>query len=276
MAAWTIVDTHAHLHDKEFAADFDAVLSRAQEAGVERIVLVGEDADNSAVAVEHAEASACCWAAVGLHPHRAKVFGPHTMDALRKLIGRSSKVVAIGEIGLDLHYDFATFAEQETALRAQLALARETELPIIVHCREAYPQALGILREEAAAVGSQPWGVMHCYFGTLEQARAFYDMGLLLGIGGSVTFRNAEQVREVVKAMPLESLVLETDAPYMAPVPYRGKRNEPAWLTLVVEKIAEVKGLAPEIVAHATTENAWRLFRWPLPAQGNRAATEPA
>ena len=195
---------------------------------------------------------------------------------LEEALAARPKVVAIGEIGLDLHYDFATFAEQETALRAQLALARETELPIIVHCREAYPQALGILREEAAAVGSQPWGVMHCYFGTLEQARAFYDMGLLLGIGGSVTFRNAEQVREVVKAMPLESLVLETDAPYMAPVPYRGKRNEPAWLTLVVEKIAEVKGLAPEIVAHATTENAWRLFRWPLPAQGNRAATEPA
>ncbi len=262
MKTQTIVDTHAHLHDQEFSADFDAVIVRAQEAGVERIVLIGEDVENSALAASYARNTPMCWAAAGVHPHRASAFRSETIDQLWALIAREHKIVAIGEIGLDLHYNFATYEEQLAAFEAQLKLARETRLPVVIHCREAYPQALEILQRFSPETEQWPWGVMHCYFGNLDQARAFYEMGLLLGIGGSVTFRKTEIVHEVVRSMPLESMVLETDAPYMAPVPHRGKRNEPAYLSLVVNRIAELKEVSPEEVAHQTTVNTFRLFRW--------------
>lgn len=257
-----LIDTHAHLHDQEFSTDFDAVLSRAVDAGVGRIVLIGEDIKNSALAVQRAQNAPMCWATVGLHPHRASHFCSTTLEELRELISRENKIVGIGEIGLDLHYDFASYEEQLAAFEAQLKLAREIRLPVVIHCREAYPQALEILSQYSPGKEESPWGVMHCYFGDVDQAIAFYAMGLLLGIGGSVTFRKAEIVHEVVKVMPLESIVLETDAPYMAPVPHRGKRNEPAYLPLVVARIAELKQVAQDEVARQTTLNALRLFRW--------------
>ncbi|MGB9691323.1 MAG: TatD family hydrolase [Candidatus Sumerlaeaceae bacterium] len=258
-----IVDTHAHLHDHEFRNDFEKVLERARINGVERIVLIGEDVANSADALAKAKNyPEWCWASVGLHPHRAKDFSPSTVEALKDLATSDPRVVAIGEIGLDFHYNFATPEEQVPVFRAQIELAHELRLPIVVHCREAYDVALGILREHASGAPAAPWGVMHCYFGTSEQAAAFFDLGLLLGIGGSVTFKKAEVVHDVVRKMPLDAMVLETDAPYMAPVPHRGKRNEPNYLPLVVERIAELKSTVAGCVAEATTYNAYRLFRW--------------
>ncbi len=263
MTEQTIVDTHAHLHDREFENDFQDVLTRATQVGVARIVLIGEDVANSLAAVAKAKAHPdVCWASVGLHPHRAKDFAPGVVEELAGLATSHSQVVAIGEIGLDFHYDFATPDEQLPAFRAQVELAHELKLPVVVHCREAYDVALAILKDYAARAPSAPWGVMHCFFGTLDQAKAFYDMGLLLGIGGSVTFKKAEGVHEVVREMPIEAMVLETDAPYMAPVPYRGKRNEPCYLPKVIQRIAELKNLSAEEVASATTRNARRLFRW--------------
>lgn len=263
MGQYRIVDTHAHLHDQEFKEDFNEVLRRAWEAGVERIVLIGENLPNSEMALKRAETKTTCWATVGVHPHHAKDFSATTPAHLRQLAtANHEKVVAIGEIGLDFHYDFSTPRDQEIAFRSQVELALQLKLPIVVHCREAYDLMLKILAEYAGAAETKPWGVMHCYFGTVEQAWQFYEMGLQLGIGGAATFKKAEVVHEVVRELPLEALVLETDAPYMAPVPYRGKRNEPSFLPLVVERIAQLKDLSPADVAEATTQNAYRLFRW--------------
>jgi len=257
-----LVDTHSHLHDKEFASDYHEVLERARQANVSRILLVGEDSENSKLAVKAAENSSHAWASVGVHPHRADSFDTSTLATLRSLATQSNRVVAIGEIGLDFHYDFSPREKQVAVFRSQIELALELELPIIVHCREAYDLALSILQSVKPRQAKWPWGVMHCYFGTLAQAYAFTEAGLFLGIGGSVTFKNAHGVREVVEQLPVESFVLETDAPYMAPVPYRGKRNEPSFLPLVAEKIAEVKGIPVDTVASVTTANAYRLFRW--------------
>lgn len=260
---WRVVDTHAHLHDTEFADDFDEVLRRALSVGIERIVLVGEDPENSGRAVALANSTACCWASVGVHPHRAGAFADSDIATVRALATSNSKVVAIGEIGLDYHYNFASRERQGEVFRAQLALARELDLPIIVHCREAYEDALKLLQGFIPPRTRWPWGVMHCYFGTVEQAKQFIGIGLILGIGGAVTFKKAESVHEVVRTLPLDAFVVETDAPYMAPVPYRGKRNEPSYLVKVIERIAELKATSRETVAAATTDVAYRLFRWP-------------
>lgn len=261
MAEYEIIDTHAHLHDREFEHDFWEVLSRARGAGIGRIILIGENAENSAAAVEKAQAPPAGWATVGIHPHHAKEFSPSSLTQLRDLaVSHRDVVVAIGEIGLDFHYDFSPREIQESAFCAQIELALELGLPMVIHCRDAYDLALEILKRYHARVKQPPWGVMHCYFGTLEQAWEFYNIGMLLGVGGSVTFRKAETVHEVVRELPLEAFVLETDAPYLAPVPYRGKRNEPSFLPLVVPRIAELRNITPAEVAAATTRNAYRLF----------------
>lgn len=261
MDEYEIIDTHAHLHDREFDHDFAEVLARARDAAVGRIILIGENVENSAIALEKAQALPAAWATVGIHPHHAKEFSTSSLAKLRDLaVSHRDLVVAVGEIGLDFHYDFSPREIQESAFCAQIELALELGLPIVVHCREAYDLALEILKKYRTSVEHKQWGVMHCYFGTLAQAWEFYNLGMLLGVGGSVTFRKAETVHEVVRELPLEALVLETDAPYLAPVPYRGKRNEPSFLPLVVQRIAELKNITPAEVAAATTRNACRLF----------------
>ncbi|MCX7626701.1 MAG: TatD family hydrolase [Candidatus Sumerlaeaceae bacterium] len=258
-----IIDTHAHLHDQEFDYDFREALERASEAGVSRIVLIGENVQNSVRAIEKTQMAPARWATVGIHPHHAKEFSATSISKLRELATHHREtVVAIGEIGLDFYYDFSPQAIQERAFRAQIELAMELQLPVVIHCREAYDQSLEILRSYCASFGKAPWGVMHCYFGTVEQAWEFFELGMLIGVGGSVTFKKAETVRAVVRELPLEAFVLETDAPYLAPVPYRGKRNEPSFLPLVAQRVAEIKGITADDVATATTQNAQRLF-WP-------------
>ena len=259
-----IIDTHCHMHGKEFAADFDDVLARATDAGVGRIALIGCDLDDSRRALERAQGRGEFLAVVGVHPHAASTWSATVEKALREELLPDPATVAVGEIGLDYHYDFSPQRDQHTALLAQLALANEFAKPIVVHCREAYEDILSLFRDFYRHVPPPPdgpRGVMHCYFGTPAQAGAFAELGFVLGIGGSVTFNKAEELRDVVRSMPLDTLVLETDAPYMAPVPHRGKRNEPAHLPLVVARIAELKGVEPEEVIASTTRTAKALFR---------------
>ncbi|AXA35229.1 MAG: TatD family hydrolase [Candidatus Sumerlaea chitinivorans] len=254
-------DTHAHLQDSEFADDFDEVLGRALVSGVQRIVLIGETIENSKLALGRAQAHEALLATVGIHPHHAQEFCEQSLNALRDLVRASKKVVGIGEIGLDYHYDFAPRDQQIRAFIAQFQLATELGLPVVIHCREAYSEMLEILPQDEAPSSTPPRGVMHCFFGTQAQAEEFIRRGFLLGVGGAVTFKKTVKLQEIVRTVPLESLVLETDAPYMAPVPYRGKRNEPAYLRLVAERIAQLRAIPVEEVARTTTENALRLFR---------------
>ncbi|MCX7017534.1 MAG: TatD family hydrolase [bacterium] len=250
------IDTHSHLHARDYASDLAEVIARARGAGVETVALIGEDAADSLRAAELANKDDIFIIAAGLHPHRAAAWSDDEAGVIRDLVKRAPRAAAIGEIGLDYHYDHATRRQQRAAFTAQLALARECGMPVVVHCREAYEDAISILREHAGELR----GVMHCWFGSIEQARAFVDMGFMLGIGGAVTFPKAAELCDVVRAVPLDHIVLETDAPYMTPAPHRGERNEPAHIPLIASRIAELRGLHAGDVARVTLLNSARLF----------------
>lgn len=255
-----LVDTHAHLVAEAFAADRDQVIDRARQAGVGAIVCIGDHLAASAAAAQLAAARSEVWAAVGIHPHHAGSAPEDVAAALRPLC-HQPRVVAIGEIGLDYHYDFAPRDQQMRVFRAQLRLARELGLPVVVHNRKADQDVLQALREECAGdVG----GVLHCFWSDWETAAAALDLGFYLGIGGPITFKRSDDLRALVKRLPLGRLLVETDAPYLAPTPHRGRRNEPAFVALTAAALAEVKGLSFAEVAAATTHNAARLFRLPL------------
>jgi TatD DNase family protein len=262
-----LIDTHSHLQGKEFGADFADVTGRARAAGVGAITLVGCDIADSRRCVAMAATDPLFRATAGVHPHAAKEWGDGALAALRDELLGDPAVVAVGEIGLDYHYDFSPRRAQHEAFIAQLALANAVSMPVVIHCREAYDEMLDILADFVAAARSRsagamtPAGIMHCYFGTPAQAEQFIAMGFVLGIGGACTFAKAQELHEVVRQTPIEHLVLETDAPYIAPVPHRGKRNEPAYLPLVVNRIAELKAMSPDEVAEQTTANARGVFR---------------
>ncbi len=252
-----LIDTHCHFNHERFADDLAETLARAARAGVSQMIVVGFDLASSELAVALAEAHPeTLFAAIGIHPHDSKHWDEAAASRLRTLADHP-RVVAIGEIGLDFHYDFSPSEAQERAFRAQMQIARESELPVIIHCREAYPETLQILSEEGA---DDAGGVMHCWAGTPEQAAETVALGLALGLGGTLTFKNAEDIRIAARNAPLESLLVETDAPYLAPVPHRGKRNEPAYTRLVAEKLAELRGLSLPEIAALTTANARRVF----------------
>ena len=252
-----LVDTHCHLNHAKFADDVPACLERAEAAGVRQMIVVGYDLESSEQAVALAEAYApAVFAAVAVHPHDAKSWNEQTALRLQELAS-NLHVVAIGEIGLDFHYDFSPRPDQFAVFRAQMSLAREAGLPVIIHCREAYPETLQLLAEEGA---DETGGVMHCWAGSVEEAEQTVAIGLDLGFGGTLTFKNAEEVRACARAAPLESLLVETDAPYLAPMPHRGKRNEPAYTRFVAEKLAELRGLTFDEIARLTTGNAHRCF----------------
>ena len=261
-----MIDTHSHIHGKEFTSDIDGVLQRAADANVSRIALVGVNPDDAVTALELARLNPeVCYVITGLHPHEASQWNAYVRDRLREqVLTHPGRVVAVGEMGLDYHYDFAPKDAQKMAFRGQLKLAREVNLPISIHCREAYDDCLEILQEfySGGKASDQPNGVLHCYFGTVEQAKQSVELGFMLGIGGASTFKKTEELHRVIEAIPLEYLVLETDAPYMAPVPYRGKRNEPSYLSHVRARIAELKSLSEADVERVTDANAFRLFRW--------------
>ncbi len=262
--AAVLVDTHAHLDDPRFDEDLDSVLRRAREAGVHEVVTCGSSLASSrravAIARRYRQAdgpAARVWAAVGVHPHEAMRAGDlkETLQELRRLAG-CPEVVAVGEVGLDYHYGFAPPVTQQRVLARQLELALELDLPVILHTREAVEDVLRLV--EVLGVRS---GVLHAFAGTSDQAWRALSLGLHLGVGGMLTFKNAESLRQLVATLPPDRLVLETDAPYLAPVPYRGQRNEPARVAEVATWLARLFRRSPQQVAASTTASAGRLFK---------------
>lgn len=253
----SLIDTHAHLTDPKFDSEIDEVIARANDAGVDRIIVCGYDLESSRAAVEMARRFECVYAAVGIHPHDAKSYSAGIESAIEEL-SRAPKVVAIGETGLDYHYDFSPRCAQVAAFEAQIELAARVGLPVVIHSREADGEALQVLTGRG---GNNIAGVFHCFSGDVEFARAVLDAGFYIGVDGPVTYRGSEKLRGVVEFCPLDRLLIETDCPYLAPVPHRGKRNEPAYVRYVAEEAARVKGISFEKLAEATTANARKLFR---------------
>ena len=251
-----LIDTHCHFNHERLS-DIEDCLERAAEAGVTQMIVVGFDLTSSRCAVALTEQyPGVLFAAVGVHPHDSKDWSSETEAELRDLCA-NERVVAVGEIGLDFHHDFSPRDAQEIAFQAQMKLAAEVGLPVVIHCREAYPETLKILAETGIeAMG----GVMHCWAGSPEEAQQTVGLGMSLGFGGTLTFKNADAIREAAANIPTERILLETDAPYLAPMPYRGKRNEPAYSRIVAEKMAEVRGVSLPEIADLTTQNAQRLF----------------
>ena len=272
-----LFDTHVHLDDGRFGADLSEVLSRAAEAGVERLLQASYDLASSrascALARQLADAqpqSPAMWCAIGVHPHDASSVGQDTLDALRSLLEdrKTNRILAVGEIGLDYHYDLSPRKVQREAFSAQLELAVAYGLPVIIHEREAHEDCLAVLRDFGVAPGNPAGlggdrgvpGVFHCFSGSAETARILVDMGFYLGFDGPLTFRNARKSHEVVRAVPPDRLLIETDCPYLTPEPFRGKRNEPAYVRLVAQKLAELLDCSLDTVADLTWNNACVLF----------------
>jgi len=254
-----LIDTHAHLDDARFDGDRDAMIARAREAGVENLVTIGCDLTTSRAAVELADRYPFVYATVGVHPHEAKQIGDSWYDDLRRL-AQHQKVVAYGEIGLDYHYNHSPPKLQRERFREQIVLARDLRLPIVVHTREAQDDTITVLKEENAAdVG----GVFHCFSGDARLAKDALDLGFLLSFSGVITFQNATMLRDIVKTVPMDRILVETDSPYLTPAPHRGKRNEPAYVRLVAEKIAAIQGMTADQVAELTSQNARRVFKIP-------------
>ena len=254
-----LIDSHAHIQAKEYAGEAAAVVERARAAGVEKIIVVGGagDISSNGEAIALAESFSHVYATVGMHPHDAKTVGAEAMQTLKSLAG-SAKVVAVGETGLDFYYDHSPRDIQCSLFSQFIRLALETGLPIIVHERDASREASELLRRNGAG---KIRGVIHCFTGSYDSARAYLDLGFYLSFSGIITFKNADSLREVVRKIPLNRILVETDSPYLTPVPYRGKRNEPAYVRLVADTVANLTGMPLEDVARITTENAQNLFK---------------
>lgn len=256
-----IVDTHCHLDNRQFAGDLDGLLARAAEAGVERMLTIGtgEGPADLDCAVNIASRYPNVYATVGVHPHDAAKADDASFDRMRTLL-REEKVLALGEIGLDYHYDFSPRPLQHEVFVRQLHLARDANKPVVIHTREAWADTISALREHWQG-GS---GIFHCFTGTPEQAAEAVELGFYLGFGGVLTFPKGESAREAARQAPDDRMLLETDAPYLAPVPHRGRRNEPAYTALTAHKLAEVRGCPVERIAAQTTRNFETLFGLPL------------
>ncbi|MBM4765325.1 TatD family hydrolase [Bacillus sp. B15-48] len=251
-----LFDTHVHLNAEQFKDDLQEVIQRAQTAGVTQMVVVGFDRSTITKAIELCEAYEFIYASVGWHPVDAIDMTEEDLAWLRELSAHP-KVVALGEMGLDYYWDKSPKDIQKDVFRKQIRLAKEVKLPIIIHNREATADIVEILKEERA---SEVGGIMHCYSGSVEIAKECVELNFYISLGGPVTFKNAKKPKEVAAAIPLDRLLIETDCPYLAPHPYRGKRNEPSYVKLVAEQIADLKGLTYEEVAEATMNNAKKLF----------------
>jgi len=249
-----MIDSHCHLDSSDFTADREAVIARAQSAGVETMLTIGTRLDEFDRVLAIAEAHDDIWCSIGAHPHEAK---DHTELAPRQLVALAAhpKVVGIGETGLDFHYDLSPRDIQEKVFRDHIEAACETGLPLIVHAREADREVARILDEKRP-----PAGVMHCFSSGRALAETALTLGFYISISGIVTFRNAEELRAIVRDLPLDRLLVETDAPYLAPVPHRGKRNEPAFVAATAAAVAELKGVELQDLAETTNANFFRLF----------------
>jgi TatD DNase family protein len=251
-----MIDTHTHIYLDRFKEDIDAVLQRAAEVGVERFYLPNIDkesiADLKALAAAHPQ----IYPMMGLHPSHVKEDWEEQLAAVWEELDGETKYYAVGEIGIDLYWDKTFITEQQEAFRRQIRKAKEMHLPIVIHCRDAFDETFEVLEAEA---DEQLFGIFHCFTGNLEQARRALALKLKLGIGGVVTFKNGG-LDKVVAELKTEDLVLETDAPFLAPAPFRGKRNEPAYLEQIAQKIADIHQISKEEVARITTENALKIF----------------
>lgn len=251
-----IFDTHAHLDDRAFDTDRAALLSQLPGLGLALVMNPGCSLVSSRAAAALAENYDYVYAAVGSHPDAADEVTEDVLEQYRQLARQCPKVRAIGEIGLDYHYEDIPREVQQRAFRAQMALARELELPVIVHEREAHEDGMRIVEEFP-----QVTGVFHCYSGSLEMAKVLIRRGWYIGFGGVLTFKNARKAVEAASQIPLDRLVLETDCPYMSPEPFRGRRNDPGRLHLVAERLAQLRGLSAEEIENITLENGKRLYR---------------
>jgi TatD DNase family protein len=249
-----LVDSHCHLDFADFAAERDAVINRARAAGVGTMVTICTRLDEFPGVRAIADAYDDIWCSVGSHPHEAADHAGIGAAEFAELAAHP-RVVGIGESGLDFHYDHSPRDVQERVFRAHIAASRASGLPLIVHAREADAEIAGILREEGASSG-----VLHCFSSGRALAEAALDLGFYISISGIVTFRNAEDLRAIVRDVPLHRLLVETDAPYLAPVPYRGRRNEPAYVAATAAAVAALKGVEPAELAAVTTDNFFRLF----------------
>ncbi|SDI96634.1 TatD family hydrolase [Alteribacillus bidgolensis] len=252
-----LFDTHVHLNIDQFEEDVEDTINRAKSEGVEWMTVVGFDRETIPKAMELAETYDFIYAAVGWHPVDAIDMTEEDLKWLEELAA-DPKVVALGEMGLDYHWDKSPKEVQKEVFRKQIHLAKKVNLPIIIHDREAHQDIVDILKEENAA---ETGGIMHCFGGSLEIAKECLKMNFYISFGGPVTFKNAKKPKEVAKEIPMDRLLVETDSPFLAPHPYRGKRNEPAYVKLVAEKIAELKEISFETLAEQTTANAKKLFR---------------
>ena len=252
-----LVDSHCHLDFPEFAPELDAVVARARDAGIGVCVTIGTTLAKFPGVRAVAERFDDVWCSVGVHPHEAKV---EPLDGPARLIEAAlhPKVVGIGESGLDYYYEHSPRAEQIANFRAHIAASRLAGLPLIVHTRDADDDTIAVLREEMAAAPFT--GLIHCFTGTQRLADAALDLGLLISVSGIATFKKSVDLRAVIKTVPLDRLLVETDAPYLAPMPHRGKRNEPAFVVNTAAMLAQLKGVSAGELAQATTDNFFRLF----------------
>ena len=259
-----LIDTHTHLDDTRYDSDREAMIARARAGGVEQMITIGCDLATSRAAVQLAEQYPFVFASVGVHPHEVKHVADGWYDEFRRLATGNTKVVAYGEIGLDYHYNHSSPQEQRARFREQIQLAKELRLPVIIHTREAQDDTIAILREEKA---SDVGGVLHCFLGDAWLAKDALDLGFYLSFSGILTFQNAAMLRDIAKTVPMDRLLIETDCPYLTPVPHRGKRNEPAYVKHVADLLATLREhdgiLTAEDIGRITTDNARRLFRIP-------------
>jgi len=251
-----LIDSHAHLDDRRFDTDREKIIQNMENDGIDIILHPAADLTSSVKAVNTAQKHGNIYAAVGFHPHSAKEMDEGSLEIIKSL-AKKDKVIAIGEIGLDYHYDNSPRDIQRKWFKAQIRLAKELNIPFIVHDREAHGDILKILKEENYE-GMR--GIIHCYSGSYEMAQEFIKLGFLISIAGPVTFRNASRAKEVVRKLPLDKLLIETDSPYLSPEPKRGRRNEPAYVRYVASEIAEIKNLTLDKIAETTSENFINFF----------------
>jgi TatD DNase family protein len=259
------IDSHAHLEGKRYDSDREAVIARAREAGVEAIVAIGngDGPINFDCGVLLAEKYEFMYATIGIHPHEAKLADQRAFERMAELAKRP-KVIAWGEIGLDYYYDHSQRDVQQRVFVTQMELARAAKLPIVIHCRpsdsseDAWDDCLRLVQEQWAASGLG--GILHCFTGNRGQAKLALDMGFMVSFAGNVTFPKAQQIRDAAMEVPLDCMLIETDSPFLAPVPYRGKRNEPAFVREVARQLGELRGLSQEDIGARTTENFYRFF----------------
>jgi TatD DNase family protein len=259
-----LIDSHAHIDGPQFAEDRDAMLDRARAAGVTTLLAIGTGPgpEKLDAALPFADAHDWIYTTVGIHPHEAKEVTPAHLQTLEQL-AKHPKVVAWGEIGLDYFYDHSPRDVQDRVFRQQMELAKAAKLPIIIHCRDAWDDCLRVLEDAWKPTGLG--GILHCFTSTLDHAKCGLDMGFMVSFTGNITFPKAQSIRDVAKALPLSNILIETDSPYLAPQPHRGKRNEPAYVLEVAKALANVRDLDLPEIAAKTTENFRRFFRLTRP-----------